>query len=157
MSNHRLHTLMLWCAATDKTFERVMFGDHEALRGKCIHCNSALTINLKGKPLDKASLEHIVPQTHGGTDDLANLSLACKKCNNLKGCRLDRRPLSDPTLAAVIETLTRRKAERARPPLASLSLPPLPPISTQVVLAEAEPPPPPPRRGRKGRKRKSRR
>ncbi len=30
------------------------------------------------------SLDHIVPRTRGGTDDLSNLALSCQSCNNFK-------------------------------------------------------------------------
>lgn len=148
--------MMLWCAAVDRTFEQVLVDGEPALRGKCIHCNAALLLSPRGKALGKASLEHIVPQGQGGQDVLENLALACKRCNNLKGSRLDRRPLSDPTLAAVIETLTERRAARHRPPPESWALPPFPAPQPPQPTTEPEPELKP-RRGRKGRKRKGRR
>jgi hypothetical protein len=30
-------------------------------------------------------VDHIVPQRHGGTDDISNLAWACFRCNNSKG------------------------------------------------------------------------
>jgi hypothetical protein len=33
-------------------------------------------------------IEHIIPRQHGGTDDLANLALACYHCNHHKGPNL---------------------------------------------------------------------
>lgn len=38
-------------------------------------------------------IEHIVPQSHGGSDDLANLCLACPRCNLMKS---DRTSVTDP-------------------------------------------------------------
>jgi len=35
-----------------------------------------------GKPLE---IEHIIPESRGGTDRVDNLTLACKKCNKKKG------------------------------------------------------------------------
>lgn len=36
-----------------------------------------------------ATLEHIVPQSYGGSDDMTNLVLACADCNNARGNDLD--------------------------------------------------------------------
>jgi hypothetical protein len=33
---------------------------------------------------DPFAIEHIVPRTAGGTDDLDNLALSCQGCNNFK-------------------------------------------------------------------------
>ena len=33
-------------------------------------------------------LEHILPKQHGGSDDAANLALACPECNHFKGPNL---------------------------------------------------------------------
>src|SRR4051812_5231089 len=33
-------------------------------------------------------IEHIVPRKHGGSDDAANLALACHRCNMCKGPNL---------------------------------------------------------------------
>jgi 5-methylcytosine-specific restriction endonuclease McrA len=124
MKAARVHRLLLWCAATDRTFCRVDLGGAAALVGKCIHCQSKLVLDLTGRPLSSASLEHIVPRTHGGTDALDNLAIACRRCNLEKGYRLDPRPRSDPKLGEVIETLRRRRRERLRSPLGGLVLPP---------------------------------
>jgi 5-methylcytosine-specific restriction endonuclease McrA len=34
-------------------------------------------------------VEHILPTSRGGPDDLANLALACRACNVYKGSRID--------------------------------------------------------------------
>lgn len=36
-------------------------------------------------PRDKASRDHIIPQSLGGTDDISNLALAHKLCNSKRG------------------------------------------------------------------------
>lgn len=36
-------------------------------------------------PLNKATVEHLVPRSRGGTSDPANIVYACKFCNNQKG------------------------------------------------------------------------
>lgn len=36
-------------------------------------------------PLNKATVEHLVPRSRGGTSDPENIVYACKFCNNQKG------------------------------------------------------------------------
>jgi hypothetical protein len=60
------------------------------------------------------TIEHIEPSAHGGGDDVQNLALACARCNQRKGSRLDHRRRDDPTLTAVIETLKERRRDRWR-------------------------------------------
>ena len=64
--------------------------------------------------ISRATIEHIFPQTHGGTDAIENLALACSRCNHGKGRRLDQRPLSDPKLQEVIARLRSRRQARWR-------------------------------------------
>ena len=55
-------------------------------------------------PLVTFHIEHVTPKQHGGTDDPANLALACYHCNLHKGPNLagidpdtgERTPLYDP-------------------------------------------------------------
>lgn len=44
-------------------------------------------------------IEHIVAKQHGGTDDSANLALACSRCNRTKGPNLSR---VDPTTGQMV-------------------------------------------------------
>jgi 5-methylcytosine-specific restriction endonuclease McrA len=97
---------------TDRTFERKDVRAERVWVGRCIHCGSALVVGEDGATA--ATIEHIEPSTHGGTDDVRNLALACARCNQRKGARLDVRRRDDPTLSAVIETLRQRRAERWR-------------------------------------------
>ncbi len=134
------HQLLLWCAATDSTFTRTTVGGEPALTGKCIHCRTKLSVSLRGRPIGGASLEHIVPRTHGGTDAFDNIAIACTRCNAQKGTRLDARRADDPTLRAVIDTLRARRAERLREPLDGLALAPLPtPAHDEADTAETAP------------------
>ncbi|MEM9072072.1 MAG: HNH endonuclease [Myxococcota bacterium] len=122
----RAQRLLLWAAATDGSFDVITAGDETVLHGKCIHCGRRLAVGLRGK--SAASVEHIVPRTHGGTDALANLAVACRPCNHGKGARLDSRSWNDPTLQSVIRTLQERRAKRMREPPEELAhlLPELP-------------------------------
>lgn len=126
VTKNRTRRLLLWCAATDRSFELAEQHGAPVLSGKCIHCNARHVLALDGTPHTRATLEHIIPRHHGGRDELANLAIACARCNVGKGHRLDARRWDDPTLQRVITTLQTRRAERMRPPLASLDLPPPP-------------------------------
>ena len=101
---------MLWC-----------------LSGRCIHCRKRHELRLDGTPLSRASLEHIIPRNHGGTDRAENLGIACEGCNAAKGRKLDCRSKNDPDLARVIEILQGQRKRRWRQPPDELDLPAPPP------------------------------
>lgn len=115
---------LLWIAATDRTFARAQAADGPVLAGKCLHCGRKLLLRSDGEPVSRATIEHIVPKSHGGTDALDNLGIACARCNHGKGMRLDVRRPDDPTLRRVIETLQERRRARWREPPAGWDLPP---------------------------------
>lgn len=125
MNGRRSRTLLLWIAATDKTFDLITLPQGPALCGKCIHCGSRHTLLRDGTPISDATIEHIVPRHHGGTDDLTNLAIACLRCNGEKGIRHDARPQLDAKLQALIGKLQERRTARLREPLPELGLPPL--------------------------------
>lgn len=112
----RKRRTILAIIATDRTFEQVEHRGRACWAGKCIHCNGVLVVALDGEPISQATIEHIVPLNHGGTDALDNLAVACARCNGGKGRRLDVRPASDPKLREVIDRLRARRAERWRSP-----------------------------------------
>ena len=114
-SRHSTAQTILSIVRTDRTFELLPFTEGTVWQGKCIHCQSKLLIRPSGEPISRATIEHIVPRHHGGTDDPSDLALACARCNNLKGKRLDARRLSDPTLQRVIALLQARRLQRLRP------------------------------------------
>gem|GEM_PF-686445 len=114
MSTARRRRTVLAIVATDATFERALVRGEPAWVGKCIHCQARLVVGLDGETHGAATIEHIVPRNHGGTDDVENLALACARCNTLKGMRLDHRRRDDPTLAEVVETLRARRRARWR-------------------------------------------
>ena len=114
--NRTLRARLLWVAATDSTFERMEQGGDTVLSGRCIHCRKRHVLTLEGAPLTSASLEHILPRTHGGTNAAANLAIACKACNAAKGRRLDCRRKDDPDLQHVVALLSARRVERWRQP-----------------------------------------
>ena len=79
-----------------------------------IHCDRKLMVDTSGEALGPITIEHILPRNHGGDNSVTNLALACKRCNNVKGYRLDHLPLSDPRLARSIEQLRKVRKERWR-------------------------------------------
>ncbi len=111
-ASHR--RLILSLVLTDTTFERVSSGEREAWRGKCIHCNAHLFVALDGTPISRATVEHMLPRSHGGTDDPANLALACARCNHQKGRRHDVRRKGDPVLMLLVERLLEKRRARWR-------------------------------------------
>lgn len=146
MGSRRTRRLLLRAAATDRTFEERSLAGERVLVGKCIHCQSALVVPIDATRPTAATLEHILPQTHGGTDALENLALACARCNAGKGMRLDVRSLQDPTLRRVVDHLAERRRARLRPPILDLG-----PAEEDEREEAADPPP-----SRKARRRRRR-
>lgn len=58
-----------------------------------------LRCGICGKRLSKktANVDHIVPVSRGGTDDLENLQLAHPRCNRIKGDSLPETPVVNPS------------------------------------------------------------
>ena len=75
MTASKTRRLLLWAAATDRTFELRRSGPQRTrvLYGKCIHCKTRHEIATDGTPLTHATVEHIVPRHHGGLDTLDNI------------------------------------------------------------------------------------
>ncbi len=107
---------VLAIVATDRTFERVSHRGEEVWMGKCLHCNSHLAVSLAGDPISRATIEHILPRTAGGTDAVENLALACARCNGSKGIRIDHLGPSNPRFIEVVDRLRERRRKRWRDP-----------------------------------------
>lgn len=114
MGAHK-NRLVLGVVATDATFALTDVRGEQLWVGKCIHCQSALTVGRGGETFG-ATVEHIVARAHGGTDALENLALACARCNHGKGIRIDRLRRSDPRVLELQAKLTARRQERWREP-----------------------------------------
>jgi 5-methylcytosine-specific restriction endonuclease McrA len=110
------HLRVLGIVATDSTFVAQTLDGQRVWVGKCIHCGAKLVIADSGRPLGAATIEHIWPQALGGGDDLANVALACDRCNRQKGARHDHKRADDPRLLALVELLRARRRERWREP-----------------------------------------
>lgn len=71
--------------------------------GRCRYCKIEVRRNFNSREYsdDDATKDHIIPRRKNGTNDRANLALACRKCNHAKGDRdlvdflLDPRSLSE--------------------------------------------------------------
>ena len=57
------------------------------------------------------TVDHIVPQSAGGSDDADNLALACRNCNERRGNRLERRDPETDTLAPLFNPRRERWSE----------------------------------------------
>jgi hypothetical protein len=49
--SHAKRRQILAIVATDRTFERATLRDQEVWVGKCLHCNSRLTVTAAGEPM----------------------------------------------------------------------------------------------------------
>lgn len=61
----------------------------------CVWCKRPLTF-------ESMTLEHLVPKSKGGTDNLDNLAPACRKCNSSRGNR--RTPTAIPSAAKPVRS-----------------------------------------------------
>lgn len=107
--------LMSEIAATDRTFSR----EGGRWHGKCLICNGRLSFDAKTG--FGANIEHIVPRSLGGGNDLRNLGLTHPRCNGEKGRNWDpkNRHRADPErYRQIVERLLKKRQERWRDPLA---------------------------------------
>jgi len=66
----------------------VGLSDVVAARGrKCHICHRQIDLNLSGRHPQGPSIDHILPVSMGGTNDLANLNIAHRVCNTRRGNR----------------------------------------------------------------------
>ena len=65
------------CLPRASTHKHKLYGQQE---GKCAGCNYFL-------PFRNMTIDHIVPQSKGGTDEKENLQLLCNACNSTKSTR----------------------------------------------------------------------
>ena len=70
--------------------KHVLFGQQE---GHCIGCRMDF-------PFKIFEVDHVIPQSRGGTDHLENLQLLCPHCNRIKGDRPQEYLLSQLSLVA---------------------------------------------------------
>lgn len=95
-------------AATDSTFAR----QDTLWVGRCLICGGPLAFDaLTG---DGATIEHILPRSLGGTNNLLNLGIAHRSCNGEKGRRWDPRRRHRGQQERYTALLQRLSAERQR-------------------------------------------
>ena len=62
--------------------------------GKCQKCGCQMSIkgdkHAKNKP-NTATLQHMTPRAHGGSDDMENLQVWCHQCNMQDGQEISNR------------------------------------------------------------------
>ncbi len=119
-SGNEKRRTILAIIATDATFVRGRHGASDAWIGKCLHCGGHLVVGTDGEPISRATIEHILPRSHGGTDELTNLGLACARCNHQKGVRHDSKRRGDARLAEIVAKLAERRRSRWREPDAAV-------------------------------------
>ncbi len=105
--------LILEIVKTDSTFELVKTRDVDPIWiGKCIHCNSKLAVSITGQT--GATIEHVVPLTAEGTNDVKNLALACASCNSQKGYTHDQHVGKGGRADEVVTALQAKRLSRWR-------------------------------------------
>lgn len=52
--------------------------------GCCAYCGEVMEIDTCNKPMS-ATIDHIIPRSKGGKDEIFNLVAACRQCNTEKG------------------------------------------------------------------------
>lgn len=60
---------------------------YQAAAGRCRYCGEITFLNelpADADPGRRATIEHIVPRSRGGTNDWQNLALACHRCNVIR-------------------------------------------------------------------------
>lgn len=75
-------------------------------RFKCQYCGNHF-------PASRLTFEHVLPRSKGGETSWTNIVAACDRCNTVKDCRTDMRPLRSPFVPTPGDLL---KAKRAYPP-----------------------------------------
>ncbi|MEY3013474.1 MAG: hypothetical protein RIT45_2209 [Pseudomonadota bacterium] len=99
---------------SDATFQRAVWRGQELWLGRCLMCGKGVMVDDAGRLLEQATLEHIVPRTHGGDDSIENLAIACARCNHQKGARVDSLTQNDPRRREIVLALLQRRRERWR-------------------------------------------
>lgn len=54
--------------------------------GHCKFCNVQLTLDINAP--NQMSLDHVVPRSKGGSNDITNLQLLCRICNTAKADKI---------------------------------------------------------------------
>lgn len=63
-----------------------------AYGARCVHCGGRIDLGRAWPDPLSLSLDHVVPRSRGGGDDLANLRPSHLHCNCSRGARMQWRP-----------------------------------------------------------------
>lgn len=81
--DRNLRLLNLWGRKRDRMANRIQFNDFQK-KSVYAKCNGKCAICGKPVKFKKMTIDHITPLSRGGTNDIKNLQLACKRCNSMK-------------------------------------------------------------------------
>lgn len=108
-------SLMNQIAETDRTFSRA----GRDWVGRCLICGGP--VRFDARTGEGATIEHIVPRTLGGDNDLRNLGISHARCNGEKGRNWDapaRRRADPERYRRIVERLRDERGRRWREPRA---------------------------------------
>lgn len=108
-------SLMIRIAETDTTFRH----SGRDWVGKCLICGGP--VRFDAQTGEGATIEHIVPRTLDGGNELSNLGVTHLRCNAEKGRRWDAGPRrrADPErYRSIVDRLRAERLRRWREPLA---------------------------------------
>ena len=71
---------------------------------KCINCENDKELQL----------DHIIPKSKGGTDDIENIQVLCKKCNTIKNNNVAQRITQQKNVACNTETEIEKEKEKRK-------------------------------------------
>lgn len=81
--NKRTKKLLIDVQEKDKLFERfVELFYHGGF--KCAYCNRRMGLKWGDNEIS-FTIDHVLARSHGGTDNIHNLTFACQSCNSMKG------------------------------------------------------------------------
>lgn len=91
----------------------------EAQGGRCFYCRKPMRRDVRARHPDRATIEHRVPVSDGGSDRDGNIVAACRACNARKGWR------TEDAFRREIQIAGDRGATGTRPSLADLDVDPI--------------------------------
>lgn len=59
----------------------------------CSYCKCKVSLHVHPNDPTKATVDHFIPLSKGGSNELSNLFLSCKRCNTIKDAQ---KPKSEP-------------------------------------------------------------
>ena len=60
----------------------------QEIDGNCPYCGQKMWvrgIHQRGKAKREATIEHIIPKSEGGSNEISNLTVSCNQCNRARG------------------------------------------------------------------------